>query len=528
MTAPDDHESTSPSSEESAQPDVPEVAPTPEAPEAPAATEAPAAPAAPAADEPPPVDPPAESSAPASAPAPVPSAAPAPGPRPVPRPPAGARPTPPRRPAAATQPPPETAAPTGPDTSALAREAATWGRVEDDGTVHVRTADGERVVGQYAAGSPAEALDFFVRRFVALSADATLLEDRVASGATSPEQATEQVKALRGQLTDAAAVGDLASLGARLDALEPAIAEQREQRRAERAKVKEEARVAKDKLVVRAEKIAAGRDWRNGANRLRELLEEWKALPRLDRAADDELWKRFSAARTAYTRSRKTHFSEMDEQRAGAAVVKERLITEAEKLSASTEWGPTSGRYRDLMAQWKEAGAAPKAEDEALWQRFRGAQDVFFSARDEANRAENEEFARNAEVKDGLIVELEALLPVRNLSQTKRAFRDLADRWEAAGKVPRERMQELEGRLRTVEQAVRSAEDAQWSRTDPEKTARADDMVAKLERAVAGLESDLEAARSRGDDKRTAQLESDLAGRRTFLDAARRTASDLG
>ena len=32
-----------------------------------------------------------------------------------------------------------------------------WGRVDEDGTVFVKTADGERSVGQYPEGSPEEA-----------------------------------------------------------------------------------------------------------------------------------------------------------------------------------------------------------------------------------------------------------------------------------------------------------------------------------------------------------------------------------
>src|SRR5690606_14645114 len=153
----------------------------------------------------------------------------------------------------------------------------------------------------------------------------------------------------------------------------------------------------KEKLAVEAEKIATGRDWRNGANRLRELLDAWKLLPRIDKAADDELWKRFSSARSAYTKARKAHFAEQDEKREGARAVKERLAKEAEALATSTDWGPTSGRYRDLMRDWKAAGPAPKSVDDALWQRFRGAQDTFFGARDAANAALDTEFAANAE-----------------------------------------------------------------------------------------------------------------------------------
>src|SRR5262249_12318327 len=147
---------------------------------------------------------------------------------------------------------------------------------------------------------------------------------------------------------------------ARLDALGPVIAAQRESRKAERAQRAAESRDQKESIVSEAEKLAEGTDWRNGANRLRELLDQWKALPRIDRASDDALWRRFSTARTAYTRRRKSHFAEQHEKRDAARVVKERLADEAETLADSTDWGPTAGRFRDLMKQWKAAGPAPR------------------------------------------------------------------------------------------------------------------------------------------------------------------------
>ena len=167
------------------------------------------------------------------------------------------------------------------------------------------------------------------------------------------------------------------------------------------------------------------------------------------------------------------------------------------------------------MRQWKAAGPAPKGVDDELWKRFRGAQDTFFGARDAANAALDAEFAANAEVKEKLIVEAEALLPVTDLATAKTAFRDLADRWDDAGKVPRDRIKELEGRMRAVEQAIRKVEDEQWQRSDPEKSARADDMVAKLEAAIADAEAKLEKARAAGDDKRirSSRRTSRVAGR---------------
>lgn len=402
-----------------------------------------------------------------------------------------------------------------------------WGRVDDDGTVYVRTGDAERAVGSYPAGTAQEALAFFTDRYDALAFEVQLLEQRVNGAKLTPEEAGESVKALRAQVADANAVGDLASLVARLDALGPVLATQREARRAEKAQKQAEAKQAKEALVGQAEAIGTGTDWRNGANKLRELLEQWKALPRLDRASDDALWKRFSGARTTYTKARRSHFAEQDEKREGARAVKERLCTEAEALAGSTDWGATAGRYRDLMRDWKAAGPAPRDVDEALWRRFRGAQDQFFGARDAANAAIDEEFAANAAVKDQLIVQVEALLPIKDLDATKRTFRDLAERWEAAGKVPRDRVKELEGRMRTVETALRSAEDDKWRRTDPEKSARATDMVTKLEDAIAKVESDLEKARAADNAKLVKDLEENLASRQSFLDMARRASADF-
>ncbi|PKH41800.1 protein of unknown function [Nocardioides alpinus] len=403
-----------------------------------------------------------------------------------------------------------------------------WGRVAEDGTVYVRTNEGERSVGSYEAGTPEEALEFFTKRFDELEGKVRLLEQRVASGRLAPEEATSSSKALREQVVDAHAVGDLVSLAARLDALAPVIAVQRSARKEERAQKAAESKAEKEKLVAEAEKLAEGTDWRNGANRLRELLTTWKELPRLDRATDDALWRRFSTARTTYTRHRKAHFSEEHERRDGARVIKERLAAEAEALSTSTEWGPTAGKYRDLMRDWKAAGPAPRDVDDRLWQRFRGAQDTFFGARDAANAALDEEFAANADVKDQILAEAETLVPVKDLDATKKAFRDLADRWDAAGKVPRDRMKDLEARMRKVEQAIRAVEDDQWSRSDPEKSARADDMIGKLEAGIAETQAKLDKASAAGDARKVKDLESELANKQAFLDMAKKAAAEFG
>lgn len=451
---------------------------------------------------------------------------PVPGPprRPGPRPPAaGPEPAATRSPAPAT----ETQAPVAAPPSEVEVAAREWGRVAQDGTVFVRTADGERPVGQMPDAGADEALGFFTRRYADLVFEVELLERRVSTGALAPDEATGSVRKVTAAVRGAQAVGDLDALLARLDALSGLIAEQREQRRAERARKQEESRAVKERIVEEAERLGQGDDWRNGANRLRLLLDEWKALPRLEKSVDDALWRRFSTARTSYTRRRKSHFSELNEQRDTARAVKERLAVEAESLAGSTEWGATAGRYRELMRQWKAAGPAPKDVDDRLWSRFRGAQDAFFGARDASNAQLDEELAANADKKEALLREAEALLPVTDLRAAKEAFRDVADRWDAAGKVPRDRVKDLEGRMRRVEQAIRGTEDDQWRRSNPEARARAADTVAQLEALLADLERKRDAAAAAGDTRRADEHAAAISARQAWLTEARRALEEF-
>jgi hypothetical protein len=399
--------------------------------------------------------------------------------------------------------------------------------VAEDGTVFVRTADGERQVGQMPDAPPEEALAFYVKRYDDLAFEVQLLEQRVEAGTLAPDEATSAVEQVHTTLTEAQVVGDLAALDTRLNALKGTIEKQREVRKAERAKRVAEAKVSKEKIAAEAERLAEGTDWRNGANRLRELLDEWKALPRIDKSTDDSLWRRFSTARTTYTRRRKAHFSELGEKREAARAVKEKLVVEAEALADSTEWGPTAGKYRELMRQWKAAGPAPKNVDDQLWKRFRGAQDKFFGARDAANTKLDEEYAANAEVKEKLLIEAEALLPVTDVRAAKESFRDLADRWDAAGKVPRDRMKDLEGRMRKVEQAIRGVEDDQWKRSNPEARARAADTVAQLEASLAELEEKRAKAETAGNAKKAAEHASAIEARQAWLVEAKKALDDF-
>ncbi|MFD9127000.1 DUF349 domain-containing protein [Kitasatospora sp. NPDC059571] len=402
-----------------------------------------------------------------------------------------------------------------------------WGRVDEQGTVYVRTAEGERVVGSWQAGSPEEALAYFERKYQGLEAEIGLLEHRVRKTDLAAKEAQVALDHLRAQVTEAHAVGDLDALAKRLDTLAGEIESRQTERRAARAKAQEETRAAKEALVAEAEQLAESTQWREAGDRLRALVDTWKGLPRLDRKSDDELWHRFSHARSVFSKHRKSHFAALDNEREHARETKEKLVAEAEALSGSTEWGDTAARYRDLMAQWKAAGRAQRDAEEELWARFRGAQDVFFQARSAAFSERDAEQGENQKLKEALLVEAEAILPVTDLRAAKAALRGVNERWEAIGHVPRAARGQLDGRLNAVERAVREAEEAEWQRTNPEAKARAAGMTGLLQQAVDKLRADLEKARTAGNAGKVAKLENELAGREALLEQAQKSLQEF-
>ncbi|MFJ6699699.1 DUF349 domain-containing protein [Streptomyces sp. NPDC091272] len=403
-----------------------------------------------------------------------------------------------------------------------------WGRVDETGTVYVRTADGEKVVGSWQAGSPEEALAYFERKYEGLVVEIGLLEKRVKTTDLSAKDARTAIDHLRTQVDEHHAVGDLDALGKRLDALVTTVDKRREERKAEKAKQTDEAKAAKEKLVVEAEELAQSDQWRSAGERLRALVDTWKGLPRLDRKADDELWHRFSHARSAFSKRRKAHFASLDAQREEARKAKEKLVTEAESLSKSTDWGATAARYRDLMTEWKAAGRAQREFEDDLWNRFRGAQDVFFAARGETFAERDAEQGENLKLKEELAAEAEKLVPVKDLKSARAAFRALNERWEAVGHVPRDARPKVEGRMQAVERALQESEENEWKRTNPEARARAAGLTGQLQDAVVKLQKQIDTARAAGNNAKADKLARELEGRQALLDQAMKGLEEFG
>jgi hypothetical protein len=392
-----------------------------------------------------------------------------------------------------------------------------FGRVDAEGTVYVKTAEGERVVGSWQAGSPEEGLAHFARRFADLVTEVDLTEARMHSGAADATHALATIHRLRTSLPEAHVVGDIDGLCARLDKLAVVAEGKAGEARAAREAARAEALARKTALVEEAEKIAAeSTGWKTAGDRLKEILEEWKTIRGVDKKTDSELWKRFAAARDGFTRRRGAHFATLDAQRKQAQGVKEELVTEAESLSGSTDWAPTAARLKDLMVQWKAAPRASKEAEQKLWERFRAAQDAFFSRRSEVFSARDAEQRGNQERKQTLLAEAEAIDIDADPRAAQARLREIQVRWHDAGRVPREVAGGLDRRLRAVEEKVRVAMDSAWRRIEPS----ANPLLTQMRDQVAEAEQRLARAQAAGDQKRIREAREALDSKRQFLHLA--------
>ena len=302
--------------------------------------------------------------------------------------------------------------------SALVGDPSRFGRVAEDGTVFVRTNDGEKPVGSYPGKTAEEALAYFVRKFEALASEVALTAARITSGAMVPQDAYEAVKKLRQQVRELNGVGDLDALAASVEQIEPLIEGHREAYEAKKAAEsvakaarREQILVEKEKIVAEAESLALSENWKVTGDRLKALLDEWKAAPRLDKKADADFWKRFSASRNKFDKRRRTHFAALEATAGKVSEAKTAIIAEAEKLATSTDWVATARRFKVLMDQWKAAGRGKKGDDAKMWARFKAAQDQFFTAKNADLEKREVSMAANLIKREELIVQIEALVP---------------------------------------------------------------------------------------------------------------------
>jgi Domain of Unknown Function (DUF349) len=418
--------------------------------------------------------------------------------------------------------------------AALIGDPARFGRVGEDGTVYVITPEGDKPVGSYPGKSNEEALAYFVRKFEAIASEVALLSARIKSGAMVPGDATTAVIKLREQVRELNGVGDLTALAIAVEQLSPLIEDHRgayEAKKAaeEAAKAERLAQVLveKEKIVAEAESLADSTSWKVTGDRLKALLDEWKSAPRLDKKTDTDLWKRFSSSRNRFDKRRRTHFASLEEVTAVVSDAKKKLVAEAEALATSTDWVATARKFKSLMDSWKAAGRGKMSDDTKLWARFKTAQDTFFAAKNADLEKREVTMAANLEKRNALIIEIEKLLPITDLSEQKKVLRELQNQWSKIGMTARDKRAALDARLEVVEAAYKEAEAAVWRKTDPAAKARAADVVRQLSDAIANYEKVAAKATAAGNTKKAQEAADSAVARKVWLAEAEKNLAEF-
>ncbi len=181
------------------------------------------------------------------------------------------------------------------------------------------------------------------------------------------------------------------------------------------------------------------------------------------------------------------------------------LIAEVEALAARAGEREAPSLVKAVQARWQEhAKGHPLAQrdERALWERFRGACDAVFAARNARRDADQDRRQEGRRALDGIVAQLEGLARATDLDEKalRAQSREAQDRWRAATRGAEAAARPLEGRWRAAAKAVdqaiaaraRSREAAVWKTLDEK-----DRLCEQAESAVlagAGAESVTDAA----------------------------------
>jgi hypothetical protein len=408
----------------------------------------------------------------------------------------------------------------------VSQATSTNGRVDEENNVYVFDNGSERKVGQYPGVTRDEALAYFERKFQELESNVRILEQRVKNKADAISIA-KAAKKLSIDLQEPAAVGNIQDLRERVSNITPNI----EQLKKDKAEASDKA--IKECLKIRAEiatkahalaeKDPQKTQWKSASKQMTELFDQWqlsqKSAPKIPRKDSEAIWKQFSQARTKFEANKRAFFSALTAESKNVRARKTALVAQAEALES--KGSDSSMEYRKLLDQWKLSGRSQGSQDDALWERFKSAGDSIYARRKETVAKESVEFKANYDTKISIIAEAEKLDPKGNPAEAKKTLLSLQTKYEKAGKVPKDKIREIDSRMKAVEKKFKDYEQEQWRASDPAAIERTNSVVQQLLESIEKLEKELIAAEASNDSKKIDKAKEALSARQSWLEVVK-------
>jgi hypothetical protein len=276
-----------------------------------------------------------------------------------------------------------------------------------------------------------------------------------------------------------------------------------------------------EELCQRVEALLTVEDLAAAAKQLREAQTQWKQVATAPREQSQALWLRFKAASDAVRARCDVYFVQVAEAQAANRARKQALCEQAEALSGSNNWITAAEAIKTLQAEWKAAGAAPRADEKALWDRFHAACDLFFTRRREDLQKRKEEWAANLARKETLCQQAESLAETTEWQKGLDEVKRLQAEWKTVGPVRKNRAEQ-------VWQRFRAACDAFFERYQQRDHLASSSSVAAAEAACEALEQLVSVPGGAGPDGPEGLLEQVNDSRKRFADVVSRLPRDRG
>ena len=244
-------------------------------------------------------------------------------------------------------------------------------------------------------------------------------------------------------------------------------------------KARREALVRAQQLVGRIEAIAGRADLtlKSGERALKDVRAALGTVPQLPSKKDyDEIVKRLKGAQTALMPKLQELREVADWQRWANVGIQEQLCDKMEALKAVEDPEAIAKQVRMLQEQWRQAADVPRAQGEALWQRFKVAHDEAWTRCEAHFAAQAEARGGNLAKKVALCERAEALAESTSWIQTADEIKSLQAEWKTIGAVSR-------GQEKAIWERFRSACDRFFTRRHADlaerKTVWADNLAKK-------------------------------------------------
>ena len=196
----------------------------------------------------------------------------------------------------------------------------------------------------------------------------------------------------------------------------------------------------KTHLCEAAEKLAEVADPISAFHQLQQLHQEFREAGPVEKEKREEIWTRFKEASTVVNKRHQQHFEDLKAREEENLVAKTALCEKAEAMSAgeyktTAEWEEATKQVLALQAEWKTVGFTPKKLNTKIFERFRAACDVFFTAKTAHFKGIREAYAANLEKKNELCAAAEALKESTDWNATANKLIALQKEWKQTGPV---------------------------------------------------------------------------------------------